>query len=264
MTTHWWLERKREKRWLRKLCVNGVGTIFTATILWITVTLKFDQGGWVTVLITGGLIAVCFVVRGHYERVSKAIEQLEADILPKLYAVKKQEPAKRDPDAPTAAILVSGYNGLGLATLIAVTQLFKGEFRNVIFIGVGEVDAALLKGPEEVRELENKMIEDLNEYCQFANDLGLHAELSAGLAPDVVVELRRLCLEVAQEFPRVVFFAGKLIFSDEVEGFIGRFLHNHTSVEIQNWLQLYGYSLVILPVRVGAGSMALPATSRAA
>src|SRR5712692_329135 len=264
MTTHWWAERKTEKRWLRKLCINGVGTVFTATILVITLTLKFHDGGWITVLITGGLISLCFVVRRHYERVSKAIEQLEADILPKLYAVPKLEPAKRDPDARTAAILVSGYNGLGLATLIAVTQLFKGDFRNVVFIGVGEVDAALLKGPEEVKELENRMIEDLNEYCQFASDLGLHSELRAGLAPDVVIELRRLCLEVAHEFPHVVFFAGKLIFSDEMEGFIGRFLHNHTSVEIQNWLQLYGYSLVILPVRVGAGSMAIPATSQAA
>jgi amino acid transporter len=264
MTSHWWIERKNEPRWLRKLCINGIGTIFTGTILVITLTLKFHDGGWVTVLITGGLITFCMVVRRHYERVSKAIEQLEADILPKLYAVPKLEPAKRDPDARTAAILVSGYNGLGLATLIAVTQLFKGDFRNVVFIGVGEVDAALLKGPEEVKELENRMIEDLNEYCQFASDLGLHSELRAGLAPDVVVELRRLCLEVAHEFPHVVFFAGKLIFSDEVEGFIGRFLHNHTSLEIQNWLQLYGYSLVILPVRVGAGSMAIPATSQAA
>src|SRR5713101_3042882 len=264
MTSHWWIERKNEPRWLRKLCINGIGTIFTGTILVITLTLKFHDGGWVTVLITGGLISLCLVVRRHYERVSKAIEQLEADILPKLYAVPKLEPAKRDPDASTAAILVSGYNGLGLATLIAVTQLFKGDFRNVVFIGVGEVDAALLKGPEEVKELENRMFEDLNEYCQFASDLGLHSELRAGLAPDVVVELRRLCLEVAHEFPHVVFFAGKLIFSDEVEGFIGRFLHNHTSLEIQNWLQLYGYSLVILPVRVGAGSMAIPATSQAA
>jgi len=61
-----------------------------------------------------------------------------------------------------------------------------------------------------------------------------------------------------------VFFAGKPVFTDEVEGFVGRFLHNHTSLELQNWLQLYGYSLVILPIRVGAGSMATPATSQAA
>jgi Amino acid permease len=264
MTLHWWQERKNEKQWLRKMVINGVGTFFTATILIITLTLKFYEGGWVTVLITGGMIALCFAVRRHYERVSKAIEQLEADVLPKLYAAKRQEPAKRDPNAPTAAILVSGYNGLGLATLIQVHQLFPGEFRNVVFIGVGEVDAALLKGPEEVHELEKRMTDDLNEYCQFAADLGYHPELRAGLAPDVVVELRRLCLEVAHEFPHVVFFAGKLIFTDEIEGFIGRFLHNHTSVELQNWLQLYGYSLVILPIRVGAGSMAIPQTSQAA
>jgi len=81
MTSHWWIERKNEPRWLRKLCINGIGTIFTGTILVITLTLKFHDGGWVTVLITGGLIALCLVVRRHYERVSKAIEQLEADIL---------------------------------------------------------------------------------------------------------------------------------------------------------------------------------------
>ena len=159
---------------------------------------------------------------------------------------------------------MSGFNGLGLATLLAVTKLFKDEFRNVIFIGVGEVDSALLKGPEEVKALERRMSDDLQEYCQIASDLGLHPELRAGLGPDVVLELRRLCLQVAHEFPHIVFFAGKLIFSDEVEGFIGRFLHNHTALEVQNWLQLYGFSLVILPVRVSAGSMAIPQTSQAA
>ncbi len=253
MSVHWWLERTNEPRWMRKLVVNGIGCLFTASILFITLTLKFDQGGWVTVLITGGLIALCYLVRSHYQRVSRAIEQLEADILPKLYAARKQEAPAYDPAAPTAAILVSGFNGLGLATLLAVTQLFPDEFRNVVFIGVGEVDSGLLKGPKEVQDLEQRMLDDLNEYCQFASDLGLHPELRAGLGPDVVLELRELCLQVAHEFPHVVFFAGKLIFSDEVEGFIGRFLHNHTAMEVQNWLQLYGLSLVILPVRVSAG-----------
>jgi hypothetical protein len=48
-----------------------------------------------------------------------------------------------------------------------------------------------------------------------------------------------------------VFFAGKLIFTDELDGFVSRFLHNHTALELQNWLQVHGLSLVILPVRVG-------------
>jgi hypothetical protein len=48
-----------------------------------------------------------------------------------------------------------------------------------------------------------------------------------------------------------VFFAGKLIFTDELDGFVSRFLHNHTALEIQNRLQVHGLSLVILPIRVG-------------
>jgi hypothetical protein len=65
-----------------------------------------------------------------------------------------------------------------------------------------------------------------------------------------VFELRRLSLEVAQEFPHSVFFAGKLVFTNEVDGFVSRFLHNHTALDLQTWLQLHGFSLVILPVRV--------------
>ncbi len=94
------------------------------------------------------------------------------------------------------------------------------------------------------------MADDLSEYCRFGADLGLHSELRVSIGPDVVFELRKLCLEVAHEFPQAVFFAGKLIFEAELEGFISRFLHNHTALELQNWLQVHGLSLVILPVRV--------------
>jgi hypothetical protein len=47
------------------------------------------------------------------------------------------------------------------------------------------------------------------------------------------------------------FFAGKLVFTDELDGYVSRFLHNHTALELQNWLQVHGLSLVVLPVRVG-------------
>jgi hypothetical protein len=101
-----------------------------------------------------------------------------------------------------------------------------------------------------VKQLEQQVADDLSEYCRFATDLGLHSELRVSIGPDVVLELRKLCLEVAHEFPQAVFFAGKLIFEAELEGFISRFLHNHTALELQNWLQVHGLSLVILPVRV--------------
>src|SRR6202040_3874586 len=148
MSALWWRERSRDQKWLRKLMVNGVGCVFTALILMLTVTLKFHEGGWVTVAITGGVIALCYFVRRHYRAVSKAIEQLEADVLPEIFAAAVKQPAKRDPDAPTAVLLVNGFNGLGLATLTKIPRLFKGQFSNVVFVSVGEVDSALLKGPE--------------------------------------------------------------------------------------------------------------------
>lgn len=251
MTVHWWQERHAEPRWLRKLMINGVGCTFTGLILVLTVTLKFDQGGWVTVLMTGGLIAICMIVRSHYGRVQKAIEQLEADVLPEIFAAAEKAPAERDPNAPTAVLLVNGFNGMGLATLTTVQRLFGAQFHNVIFVGVGEIDSALLKGPDEVRHLEQQIADDMVEYCRFAADLGFHPELRTGIGPDVVAELHRLCLEVAREFPHSVFFAGKLIFTDELDGYVSRFLHNHTALDLQNWLQVNGLSLVILPVRVG-------------
>src|SRR5258708_20798714 len=127
-------------------------------------------------------------------------------------AARVKAPAKRDANAPTAVLLVNGFNGLGLATLMKIPRLFKGQFHNVIFVSVGEVDASLLKGQEEVDQLERQIADDMREYCQLAMDLGFHAEFKTGLSADVVIELRRLCLDVAQMFPHAGFFSGAVVF----------------------------------------------------
>jgi hypothetical protein len=250
MSKHWWTERKTEPGWMRKLAVNGIGCLFTAVILVITVSLKFHEGGWVTIAMTGSVVFACYMVRRHYAKVSRAIDQLEVEILPQIFNAAAKEPPLRDPDAPTAALLVNGFNGLGLATLTTLPRLFNSQFKNVVFISVGEVDSALLRSPDEVQRLESKVADDLMEYCQLAADLGFHAELRVGIGTDVVFELRRLCLQVASQFPHTVFFAGQLVFGDEINGFVSRFLHNQTAFEVLQWLQLHGLSLVILPVRV--------------
>jgi len=148
--------------------------------------------------------------------------------------------------------LVNGFNGLGLATLTTLARLFDAQFKNVVFVSVGEVDSALLKGPEEIDELASKVADDLLEYCRLANDLGFHAELRTAIGTDVVLELRRLCVEVSREFNHCVFFAGQVVFGNELKSFVSRFLHNHTALDLLQWLQFEGLSLVILPVRVGS------------
>ena len=91
MSRLWWNARATEPKWIRKLLVNGIGCLFTATILCLTVTLKFNQGGWITVAMTGGVAMVCYLVRRHYERVNRAIERLEVEVLPQLFSA----PARR-------------------------------------------------------------------------------------------------------------------------------------------------------------------------
>ncbi|HVN88451.1 MAG TPA: APC family permease [Candidatus Binataceae bacterium] len=256
MSSLWWRSRKTEPKWRRKLLVNGTGCAFTAIILMLTVTLKFDQGGWITVAMTGGVVLVCVVIRRHYDDVSKAVEQLEADILPQIYGAVSATPRQKDPTASTAVLLVNGFNGLGLATFMSLARLFDKQFHNVVFLSVGEVDSALLKGPEEVDQLESRLSDDLAEYCRLASDLGFYAEFRSAIGTDVVSELRQLCFGVWRDFKNCVYFAGQMVFGEASNNFLGRFLHNHTALELLQWLRGRGFSLVILPVRVEIGKVA--------
>ena len=74
------------------------------------------------------------------------------------------------------------------------------------------------------------------------------AEYRASVGTEAVSECTRLAEEIAKEFPRAIFFAGKLIF--ERERWFDRLLHNETANQIQRRLQFAGLAMVILPVRV--------------
>src|SRR5579875_1076866 len=194
MCVHWWTSRREERKWGRKLFVNGMGCSFTAMILVFTTALKFWEGGWITIVMTGGLIVACILVREHYRSVARAIEQLEVDLVPQLYAAEHEPAQSLDRNAPTAVLMVNGFNGLGLATVVLLPRLFGHQFRNLVFVSVGEVDSALFKSHEELEALENRLQDDLEEYCKFAADLGFNAQVRLALGTDVVLELRRLCL----------------------------------------------------------------------
>jgi hypothetical protein len=72
------------------------------------------------------------------------------------------------------------------------------------------------------------------------------------LGVDLIAELEVLCDSVAKEFPRTVFFSGRLVF--ERENFFTRLLHNHTPFTLQQRLQFAGLDMMILPIRVFANA----------
>ena len=254
MCVHWWQERKSEPSWRRRFAINGIGLATTATILVVTVVMKFREGGWVTVLITGSLVGVCVAIRRHYSSVGLLMKRAD-DVLTTLPKYKgadvsgvtpKSEPVSRN--TPTAVFLVSGFNGLGIHSLLQVQKYFPRYFRNAVFLSVGVVDSTKFKGIHEVENLKKETERDLNKYVEFARGLGMHAEHHYSVGTDLLDEIVDLCKEVKKRYDRPIFFASKLIFPDE--NMVNRLLHNQTPFAVQRRLQFEGLQTVILPIQV--------------
>ena len=240
--------KKKETKWMRYLPVHIIGFVLCLTILVVTVFIKFKEGGWVTLLITGCLLALCYIIRGHYRRVRKGTRSLD-DILMGMYLEgSKINSNPPDPNDMTAIILVSGYGGFGLHSFLSIFRSFPNMYKNFIFVSVGEIDSGSFKGIEEVEALKSYVIDGLKKYVGLARNLGYPADYRMDIGTDVVETATTLCETVAKEYPSSMIFAGKLIFKKE--GMFQRFLHNETAFSIQRRLQWEGVAMVILPIRV--------------
>src|SRR5947207_618251 len=77
MCRFWVRERKKHSTWRKHISVHVVGLTLCLFILTVTVYEKFGEGGWVTLALTGGLIAGCFLIRRHYRKVRESLQRLE-------------------------------------------------------------------------------------------------------------------------------------------------------------------------------------------
>jgi amino acid transporter len=253
MCCHWWKERKVQPAWRRKMLVNGFGLLLTGIILCVTVTTKFAEGGWVTLVVTLAFVLLCQVVRSHYDRVQGALKSLDDTLLDIPFQPNLKEPVPpKSPGAPTAAIIVRDFDGIAVHTLLNIQRLFPNHFKNVVAISVGVIDTGQFKGHQEIERLKKAKEEDLKSFVEFANCLGWYAEYRCALGVDLIAELEEICEAVSKEFPRSVFFSGRLVF--EKETLFTRLLHNHTPNALQQRLQFAGRDMMILPIRVFAGA----------
>jgi hypothetical protein len=249
MMRHWWKVRAREP-WKKPMVIHALGLFVCAGILAVTTIEKFGEGGWVTLVITAVVIAICMWVKSHYHQVAKKLKRLSDELaLDNVPGVAPPPPAELDPMKPTAVVLAGGFGGLGIHTLLQIPRLFPDQFAQVVFVSVGVIDAGTFKGEEEMSALQRKTDADLERYVQFARThLGWAAEYDSLLGTEAVAELERLCREVYLRFPRSVFFAGKLIFRHE--GWWQRLLHNETAHAVQRRLEFDGLTMVVLPIRM--------------
>jgi len=248
MMRHWWRVRARE-RWKKSMVIHLVGFLVCAGILLVTATEKFGDGGWVTLVITSVVIALCLWVKSHYRAVAKQLRRLSDELAPEAIPAVAPAPPELDPLAPTAVVLAGGFGGLGVHTLLQIPRLFPDQFKQVVFVSVGIIDAGTFKGKQEIAALQRKIDADLARYVDFAGTrMGLAADADSALGTEAVAELERLCREVHLRFPRAVFFAGKLIFRQE--RWWQRLLHNETAHAVQRRLEFDGLTMVVLPIRM--------------
>jgi len=246
MSRFFYRNRATEKDWKRHIPIHLIGLVLCSTILAITLFEKLGQGGWLTLLLTSALVGLCFLIHGHYQRVTKGLRKLDSllEVIPAT-GVKNTNPV--NPHKMTAVQLVTGFHGFGVNTFYSVLKNFPGVYENVIFVSIAVVDSGTFKGTAEVKALSESTRNSLIRYVDLAREMGFASDYRMDIGTDVVETAVPLCKNIAQEFPNSTFFTGQIVFRHENP--FQKILHNETAFAIQRRLQYSGITTVIMPVR---------------
>jgi len=256
LVRHWVNERAQGRSYKRKILVAGISLVLCTFILVTITALKFSEGGWITLLITGAFIVAVSFIKQHYKNTSQLLRRLDERVLSTLARSSDMKPQldstrpepKYDPAAKTAVLLVNGFNGLGLHTLFNINRLFGAAFKNFIFIEVGVIDAGNFKGTAEIEHLKNHSHSQAQQYVELVKRNGFFGECYTSVTTDVVEEIANIAQDVLAKYPTAVFFGGQLVFPKEL--YFGRWLHNNIIFAVQRRFYYQGIPIVILPIRV--------------
>jgi amino acid transporter len=248
MSRHWIIERHKVPTWKRLLAIHGTGLLMCLCILTVTTFEKFAQGGWITLVVTTVLILISFAIHKHYTTVREGMRSLDEVLINVPAPANASTDQLLDPNDSTAVILVKSFSGFGVHEVLSIHRLFPRTFKNFIFVSAAIVDSGTFKGVTEVQALQEQVETDLEKYVAWARANGMRADYRMGIGTEAVDTTHQICRKVVEEFPKAIFFLGKLIFKEEKWYY--RFLHNETPNAIQRRLQFDGLQAIVLPIRV--------------
>jgi hypothetical protein len=215
---------------------------------------KFFEGGWITLLITGVLATLMLVIKRSYEATDRQIKLMEKLV----DEVEASQPvpdipvlasAPFDPNSKTAVILVKDFSAVGIKTIKHIFPSFLTDFKNFVFVQVGLIDAGAFKGTEELDRVKKKVENELGRYVHLLRRHGYHAEGIALYGIDTAEELEKYVPQLLERYPHATFFGGQLDFPRRA--ILPRLLHNYTLFSVQR--QLYdklGVHLYVLPIEL--------------
>lgn len=254
MVKHWIGERKSDKKWFGKLLINGTGFTLTVFILLTVIIIKFHEGGWITMVITGAIVGMAAYIKSHYNKMGKEIGRIQKIMNTKMPEtiedlktnLSRKTRSKIENDDMTAVILVNGYTGIGLYSLFKILSKFRDVYKNFVFIQVGIVDADSFHKEHVIESLTESIIQDLSKYAYLIRQLGYNAEYRYGIGTDVVAEVMKLVPEITEKYQNTTFIGGQLVFGGTYR--VSRLLHNYTIFSIQRRLYKLGLTTIIIPI----------------
>jgi amino acid transporter len=256
MIKHWWTLRGKQAHWKRKLLINGIGFTLTTFILISVAIIKFTEGGWVTLLITGTLVLVAINIKRHYYNTTVKLQKLRLNAYTEMQEILKHKLCEEktiekkafDRNGKTAIILVSGFGGTGLYTFLRICENFKGVYSNFIFIRIGVLNTKIYRGSEEMENFKVQVKEDGAKYVKIANEFGFYGKSFWSIGTDPVAEVYQIVKKLRPKLSGATFFGGQLVFSKTF--YFSRLLHNHTIFSIQKRFFKFGIPIVIFPIKV--------------
>jgi len=244
---YWWQVRRSDNRWLGRIGLSMLGLLVTGGILIVTLVEKFTEGGWMTVLITGTVIAFCLMNNVHYRYIKTKIQAAD-QALGWLHPAPVANPPQLDPTKHTAVFVVGSSRSGGVHALQWVRREFPGHFQNCIFMNVRTVDAQSYGGEEELERMRALGTEVLSYFVDHCHSQGLAAKSFLAFGTDPIDELTKLAVQIDKEFPNSMFFTSKLIF--ETENWYIRQLHSEAALAMLRRLHLRNIPMVVLPMKL--------------
>ena len=155
-----------------------------------------------------------------------------------------------DHEAPTAAVLVGSYGGVGIHTVLNIFRAFPGHFKNLVFVSVGRGRFGRVQGGARPwRSLQQRTEEMLGQYVPLAPRLGVPATSRMAIGTEAVAEAREAMPRPWRGSSRESCSSpGKMIF--QRERWYHRLLHNETALAVEKRLRWAGKTMVTLPIRV--------------
>ncbi len=244
---YWWRHRGQDARWRRRLLLSLGGLLVTASILLVTLTEKFTEGGWMTVLITGTVIAFCLLNHGHYASIKRKIRIADAALSWTDYPAVANPP-ELDRAAATAVFVVGSSRSGGVYALQWVRREFPGHFKNFLFMNVRTVDAQSYGGSESLQRVRQEAEAALGYFINYCHSNNLAAKSYLAFGTDPIEELTKLAEDIHRDFPDSIFFTSKLILKHD--NWYIRQLHSEAALTLLRQLHLRDIPMVVLPMRL--------------